>query len=50
LYKWREDRHGNTLDEPIGLHDHALDALRYAVEPLRLQAGGMKAGKIQLWR
>ena len=50
LYKWREDRHGNTLDEPIGLHDHALDALRYAVEPLRLQSGGMKAGKIQLWR
>ena len=49
LYKWREDRYGNTLDEPVGLHDHALDALRYAVEPLRVSTGQIRAGKISLW-
>lgn len=35
-YKWREDRDGRVLDEPAPLNDHAMDALRYAVEPLRL--------------
>ena len=30
-YKWREDRAGNVLDEPAKVHDHAMDALRYAL-------------------
>jgi len=34
-YKYREDRDGNVLDEPVNMHDHLMDALRYATEPLR---------------
>lgn len=30
-YKWKEDRNGNPLDEPVKFMDHAMDALRYAV-------------------
>lgn len=29
-YCWAEDRHGNPLDVPVKLKDHALDAFRYA--------------------
>ena len=28
-YKWREDRHGNVLDEPVPFRDHSMDAIRY---------------------
>lgn len=31
LYKWKEDKNGNILDEPVKFNDHAMDALRYAV-------------------
>lgn len=31
MYKWKEDRKGNVLDEPVKFNDHAMDALRYAV-------------------
>jgi len=31
-YKWREDRDGRTLDEPEKENDHAMDALRYAIQ------------------
>jgi hypothetical protein len=30
-YKWREDKDGNTLDEPVKFMDHACDAIRYAI-------------------
>ena len=30
-YKFRKDRSGRTLDEPVKLNDDAMDALRYAV-------------------
>jgi phage terminase large subunit len=30
-YKYKEDRNGNLLEEPVKFNDHALDALRYAV-------------------
>lgn len=30
-YKWREDRNGDPLDEPVKFNDHAMDAMRYAV-------------------
>jgi len=33
LYKWKEDRDGNSLDEPIKLNDDGMDALRYALTP-----------------
>lgn len=31
-YKWREDRDGNVLDEPVKFKDDAIAACRYAVE------------------
>lgn len=30
-YKWRVDRNGNVLDEPVKFEDHAPDALRYGL-------------------
>lgn len=30
-YKWKTDKDGNVLDEPVKHNDHAMDALRYAV-------------------
>lgn len=33
-YKWREDKEGRVLDEPVKFNDHAMDALRYAIASL----------------
>lgn len=30
-YKWKTDKQGKVLDEPVKFNDHACDALRYAV-------------------
>ncbi len=30
-YKYKEDRNGNVLEEPVKFNDHTMDALRYAV-------------------
>lgn len=30
-YKWREDKNGEMLDEPVKFNDHILDALRYGM-------------------
>ena len=30
-YKWKQDRDGKVLDEPVKVHDHLMDGLRYAV-------------------
>lgn len=30
-YKWKEDKDGNVLDEPVKFNDHAMDAIRYAI-------------------
>ena len=30
-YKWREDKSGNVLDEPVKFNDHAMDAMRYCI-------------------
>jgi phage terminase large subunit len=30
-YKWKVDKEGKALDEPVKFMDHALDALRYAL-------------------
>lgn len=30
-YKWRQDKNGNVLDEPVKFMDHAMDAKRYGV-------------------
>jgi len=34
-YKYREDKDGNVYDEPVDMDNHLMDALRYALEPLR---------------
>lgn len=34
-WKYKEDRDGNVLDEPVPFKDDAMAALRYAIEPLR---------------
>lgn len=30
-YKWKEDRDGRALDEPLKFNDHAMDAVRYPI-------------------
>jgi len=30
-YAWRVDKNGNPMDEPVKQHDHAMDAMRYAL-------------------
>lgn len=30
-YKWKQDKNGNVLDEPVKFMDHAMDAMRYAI-------------------
>lgn len=30
-YKWKVNKAGQTLDEPVKFNDHAMDAMRYAV-------------------
>jgi len=30
-YKWKEDKSGNILDEPLKFHDDLMDSFRYAV-------------------
>lgn len=30
-YKWKTDKNGNILDEPLKFNDHTCDAIRYAV-------------------
>ena len=30
-YKWKEDKSGNALDEPVKYMDHGMDAIRYAL-------------------
>jgi phage terminase large subunit len=30
-YKWAEDRDGRSLDVPVKINDHAMDAVRYAL-------------------
>lgn len=42
-YKWREDKFGNPLREPVDENNHAIDAIRYGVNDLsrdlRIKAG-----------
>jgi phage terminase large subunit len=30
-YKWKEDKNGNVLDEPVKFNDHLMDAVRYPI-------------------
>ncbi|MCX7907953.1 MAG: PBSX family phage terminase large subunit [Ignavibacteria bacterium] len=31
-YKWKEDKDGRIIDEPVKVDDHAMDAIRYAIQ------------------
>lgn len=37
-YKWREDKYGNILDAPVDFNDDAIAALRYSIEPHRINS------------
>ncbi|MCL2064063.1 MAG: PBSX family phage terminase large subunit [Candidatus Cloacimonetes bacterium] len=39
-YKYREDKNGNVLDEPVKFKDHAMDAMRYGSEFWRRELKG----------
>jgi phage terminase large subunit len=41
-YKWKEDREGESLEEPIDKFNHALDAIRYGTDYLHKKRGGFK--------
>ncbi len=45
-YHWREDKDGNVIEEPVKKNDHLMDALRYAVESLMLQARAQSTGRL----
>ena len=30
-YRWKQDKDGRTLDEPVKINDHLIDAMRYAI-------------------
>ncbi len=44
VYKWAEDKDGNTLDKPVEFMNHAMDAMRYIVAHLK----GLSRGKITI--
>ena len=43
LYKWQENKDGTLTDQPVDLHNHSIDACRYALEAMaskkKLKAG-----------
>lgn len=41
-YKWKEDRDGKILDEPVKFMDHAMDALRYGIYSHSRKRGELK--------
>jgi phage terminase large subunit len=36
-YKWKEDKNGDIIDEPVKYHDDCMDADRYALDDHRLE-------------
>ena len=47
-YKWKEDKNGNVLDEPVKFKDHAMDAERYYLgEVPAVEAGIWELGQYQ---
>jgi len=47
LYAWKEDKDGNSLDEPVKMNDDAMDAMRYAITPYIERKGTLKGLKIK---
>ena len=50
-YRYKKDRHGNLLEEPVKVFDHAVDALRYALSSHSTLRGASVIGfvKKDLW-
>ena len=44
LYKWKEDKNGNSVNEPIDMYNHAIDGIRYRVMYEESQAYGKFQG------
>jgi phage terminase large subunit len=40
-YKWKEDKDGNVLEEPVKFKDHGMDAMRYAMYTHELSKGNV---------
>lgn len=40
-YKWKEDKDGNPLDEPVKFKDDGIAACRYAIEDMNMPKGGV---------
>lgn len=38
-YKWREDKDGRVLEDPVKFRDHAMDAMRYAIHTHMARSG-----------
>jgi phage terminase large subunit len=36
-YSYRKDKNGNILEEPVDFKNHLMDAMRYGIEPLRIE-------------
>jgi phage terminase large subunit len=47
-YKWKEDRDGNPLDEPVKFKDDAIAACRYAVEDLTMEESASSVGSAKI--
>ena len=45
-YHWREDKEGNVIEEPVKKNDHLMDAFRYSVESLMIQAQAQSVGRL----
>lgn len=39
-YKWKEDKNGNILDQPVKFMDHAMDAMRYGIYSHHIKHSG----------
>jgi phage terminase large subunit len=48
MYKYKTDKDGNVLEEPVDANNHAIDALRYATEDLQThyKTVGLSASQI----
>lgn len=42
-YKYKEDKDGNVLDEPVKFNDHAMDAMGYGIYTHHKKAAGISA-------
>lgn len=42
-YQYKQDKHGNVLEEPVDAMNHLLDALRYSLEDLSRYKAPLKA-------